>query len=145
MATGELRKLRHTIRDIVGDTAVYNGLAGKPGLPISTQRNEFETVIPRIGQKAASLRSQAEELVARAEAFEAKAGEVQTVVDQANAILDDREQNGVRQPAQPVESDEEVDFEDDEEFDEDDLAEEEVDFNEEEEPSLKDKVKNALT
>lgn len=146
MATGEIQKLRHQIRDIVGDSEVYNGLAGRTGLSFDAQRAELEGINPRVGAKAEKLRAQAEkavaELRARADAFEAKQAEVQVLVDQALSIVAAREADPNFNSAPVDEAEEDEDFEDDdfEDFEEEDLGEEE----DEEEPSLKDKVKDIL-
>lgn len=119
MATGEIQKLRHEIRDIVGDSRVYNGLAGKPGLSFDQQRDELNGIAPRVGERAAELR-------ARADALEAKQGEVQAKVDQALSIVAAREADPNFQPAPAEEPDEELDEEDFEEYDELDDEEETV-------------------
>jgi hypothetical protein len=140
MATGEIRQLRHQIRDIVGDGNVYNGLAGRGGLSFDAQRAELQGVAPRVGEKVTELR-------ARADALEAKQGEVQALVDQALSIIAAREADPNFQAA--VENDDEGDFpedEEDDEFDDDDFEEYEEDDepDEEEDPSLTEKVKEKV-
>lgn len=126
MATGEIRGLRHQIRDIVGDGNVYNGLAGRPGLSFDQQRAELESIAPRVAEKAAELR-------ARADEFEAKQAEVQGLVDQALAIVASREGDPNFESAPAGDDVPEDDFDEDD-FDED-LLDDEEDLEVEEEPA----------
>jgi hypothetical protein len=123
MATGEIQKLRHEIRDLVGDAETYNGLAGRPGLSFDAQRAELNGIVPRVGEKAAAYR-------ARADALEAKQGQIEELVAQAVAIVDSREANPnfAAAPAEEAEEDEDFDDEDFEEY-------EELDEEDEEEPA----------
>lgn len=137
MATGQLQGLRHQIRDIVGDGATYNGLAGKAGLSFAQQRAEFESIAPRVGEKVISLRAKADEL-------ETKQSQVEKIVAQALAVIADREADPNFEASNQV--DEDPDFEDeddDEDFDDEDFEEFE-DPDDEDEPSLTEKVKNKL-
>ena len=127
MATGQLQKLRHEIRDIVGDGNTYNGLAGKPGLSFDQQRAEFSTIVPRVSEKAQALRAQAEEaaasLRARADELEAKKAQIEDIVAKATAIIADREADpNFAASLEATEGDYPED-EDDDDFDEEDFEE----------------------
>ena len=137
MATGQLQKLRHEIRDIVGDGNTYNGLAGKPGLSFEQQRAEFSTIVPRVSEKAQALRAQAEEaaasLRARADELEAKQSQIEAIVAQATAIIADRESDpNFAASLEATEGDYPED-EDDDDFDEEDFEEYDEDEEEDDE------------
>ena len=137
MATGQLQKLRHEIRDIVGDGNTYNGLAGKPGLSFDQQRAEFSTIVPRVSEKAQALRAQAEEaaasLRARADELEAKKAQIEDIVAKATAIIADREADpNFAASLEATEGDYPED-EDEDDFDEEDFEEYDEDDEEDDE------------
>jgi hypothetical protein len=109
MATGEIQTLRHKIRDIVADSEVYNGLAGKPGLSFEEQRAELNGIAPRVGEQVVALRAKADEL-------EAKQGEIQGAVEQALSIIASREADPNFKAAPAEEEIEDDDDFEDEEF-----------------------------